>query len=96
MKTMLKSGTAAPARVPARDDAVALARAASRDDTPIPAYAPVNDWCGLSGLSRTRTYALLGDGVLRAKRLGGRTLIDVRHGLDWLASLPDAQFSNAD
>lgn len=95
MKTMLNSSTAAHARVPTQDEAVALARAAARDDAPLPAFAPVNDWCSISGLSRSRTYTLLGEGVLKAKRLGGRTLIDVRFGLAWLAALPDAEFSKA-
>lgn len=55
-----------------------------------PAYATVPDWCGLSGMSRTVTYEALGRGDLRAIKLGTRTLVDVQHGLTWLASLPPA------
>lgn len=55
-----------------------------------PAYATVPEWCRLSGVGRSTTYELLGTGVLRAKKLGARTLIDVAHGLAWLDTLPAA------
>ncbi len=55
-----------------------------------PAYATVPDWCALSGMSRSGSYEALGRGDLRAVKLGSRTLIDVQHGLAWLASLPAA------
>lgn len=55
-----------------------------------PAYATVPDWCALSGMSRSGTYEALGRGDLRAIKMGARTLIDVQHGLAWLASLPVA------
>ena len=48
-----------------------------------PAYATVPEWCRLSGVGRSTTYGLLGAGLLRAKKLGARTLIDVVHG--WTA-----------
>ena len=44
----------------------------------IPAFAPIETWCWVSGMSRKRT-----------KRLGGRTIIDVRNGMRYLHSLPD-------
>jgi hypothetical protein len=46
----------------------------------------------ISGMTRTATYAALGDGNLRAiKQPGGRrTLIDVQHGLAWLRAQPAA------
>jgi hypothetical protein len=50
----------------------------------------VSDWIVMSGLGRTRTYELLGRGLLRAIKLGNRTLIDVPHGLAFLAQLPEA------
>ncbi len=55
-----------------------------------PLYAKVPDWCQLSGMGRTSTYEALGRGDLRAVKVGTRTLIDVVHGLEWLASLPPA------
>ena len=55
-----------------------------------PAYATMADWLTLSGMSRSGTYEALGRGDLRAIKLGARTLIDVQHGLAWLASLPTA------
>ena len=56
-----------------------------------PRYAPLSVWCPLSGMSRSTTYEALGDGRLRAIKLGNRTLIDVEHGLAYLASLPAAK-----
>ncbi len=55
-----------------------------------PAYATVPDWCAITGMSRSGTYEALGRGDLRAIKLGARTLVDVQHGLAWLASLPPA------
>lgn len=40
-------------------------------------------------MTETRTYDLLAIGLLRAKKLGGCTLIDVKHGIHYLHSLPD-------
>ena len=55
-----------------------------------PQYAPIKDWCELSGEGRSSAYQALGRGDLRAIKLGARTLIDVEHGLVWLSSLPAA------
>jgi len=46
----------------------------------------------ISGVGRTATYVALAAGELKAVKLGRATLIDVRHGLTWLASLPPAEF----
>jgi hypothetical protein len=63
--------------------------------TPIvtPHYATIPDWVTISGMRRTATYEGLGRGNLRAIKLNGRTLIDVPHGLAYLASLPAAQIT---
>jgi hypothetical protein len=53
-------------------------------------YAPMPDWFRISGMRRTATYKALGRGDLRAIKLNGRTLIDVPHGLAYLAQLPRA------
>jgi hypothetical protein len=53
-------------------------------------YAPIRDWGALSGMGRTATYNALARGDMRAIKVGVRTLIDVEHGLAWLASLPAA------
>jgi hypothetical protein len=44
-------------------------------------------------MRRTATYEALGRGDLRAVKLNNRTLIDVEHGLAWLASLPAAEIT---
>ena len=56
-----------------------------------PRYATIPTWCSISGMSRAGTYNALGRRDLRAVKLGLRTLIDVRAGLEWLGSLPEAQ-----
>ncbi|OYV49241.1 MAG: hypothetical protein B7Z77_08530 [Acidocella sp. 20-58-15] len=71
------------------------ARAVARDDLPLPAYASVSTWVHLSGVSRAKTYTLIGQGALTAKKCGGRTLIDVRRGLEWLDKLPAADIATA-
>lgn len=60
-------------------------------DTPTPKFAPLPQWCALSGMSRTATYNALGRGDLKAIKVGSRTLLDVEAGLAWLRSLPPAQ-----
>jgi hypothetical protein len=39
-------------------------------------------------MSRAGTYRKLAEGVLRAKKLGKITLIDVQHGLAYMDGLP--------
>ena len=56
--------------------------------TGYPAYATVPGWCAISGMRRTTTYHEISRGNLRAIKLGARTLLDVQHGLAWLATLP--------
>jgi hypothetical protein len=56
-----------------------------------PKFAPLPQWCALSGMSRTATYNALGRGDLKAIKIGTRTLLDVDAGLAWLRSLPAAQ-----
>jgi hypothetical protein len=55
-----------------------------------PAYASLPDWERISGMSRTVTYERLGAQELRAIKVGKKTLIDVEHGLAWLAAQPAA------
>jgi hypothetical protein len=60
-------------------------------DIPTPKFAPLPQWCAISGMSRTATYNALGRGDLKAIKIGSRTLLDVDTGLAWLRSLPAAQ-----
>jgi len=53
------------------------------------AFATVNNWCLISGMSKSRTYEALSAGMLKGKKLANRTLVDVPHGLQYLRSLPD-------
>jgi hypothetical protein len=56
-------------------------------------YATIPDWITISGMRRTGIYEALGQGKLRAIKINNRTLIDVEHGLAWLASLPTADIT---
>jgi hypothetical protein len=56
-----------------------------------PAYATIEGWSLMTGMSRRSTYRALACGDLKAIKLGTRTLIDVEHGLAWLRSLPAAK-----
>jgi hypothetical protein len=56
-------------------------------------WAPIDRWCAISGLGRTRTYEHLALGNLRAKKAGKRTLVHVPSGLAFIESLPDANMT---
>src|SRR5438132_1310525 len=58
-----------------------------------PRYASIANWGLISGQGRSATYEALGQGHLRAIKLGNRTLIDVEHGLAWLATMPMAKIT---
>ena len=60
-------------------------------NAPTPKFAPVPQWCALSGMGRSSTYNALGRGDLKAIKVGSRTLVDVEAGLAWLRSMPAAQ-----
>lgn len=57
----------------------------------LPRFATIPEWCRLSGMGRTVTYREAALGHLKMVKLGGRTLVDVQHGLKWLESLPVAK-----
>lgn len=56
-----------------------------------PKYCSITQWCELTGLGRRTVYDLLGNGDFRAVKVGGRTLLDIEHGLSWLKSRPPAK-----
>jgi hypothetical protein len=57
-----------------------------------PKFVSVRDFSKLSGIGRTRIYAHLSKGNLRAVKVDGSTLIDAEHGLGWIAARPPAEF----
>ena len=57
-------------------------------DEIIPHYVTISDWVVRSGISRSRTYELIAAGELSARKVGRRTLIDLRAGLAWLDEQP--------
>jgi hypothetical protein len=59
------------------------------------AYETIALWKIRSGMSNDGVYKALSRGDLRAVKIGRRTMVDVRHGLAWLAALPAAQIHHA-
>ena len=55
------------------------------------AFAQIDRFSEITGLSRRVIYDEIGRGNLRAVKRGASTLIDVQHGLGWLRSLPPAR-----
>jgi hypothetical protein len=60
-------------------------------NSPTPKFATIEVWGTISGMSRRVTYQKLGTGVLKAIKVGARTLIDVDSGLAWMRTLPPAK-----
>ena len=60
-------------------------------NTARPKYGSLPTWLALSGLGRSKTYEMLGNGTLRAVKVGKRLLIDVEHGLATLDAMPAAE-----
>jgi hypothetical protein len=58
-------------------------------------YETIDIWKLRSGMSTDAVYKALSRGDLKAVKLGKRTMIDVQHGLAWLASLPAARIHHA-
>jgi len=56
-----------------------------------PKFAGLAMWCALSGIGRTKTYELLGNGTLQAVKCGAKVLIDVDRGLAAIGAMPPAQ-----
>jgi excisionase family DNA binding protein len=54
-------------------------------------FVTVKGACALGGLGRSKLYELLGLGLVRAVKLGTRTLIETASLLAYLESLPTAQ-----
>ena len=61
-------------------------------DAPLPIFARIDHVCAISGLSRSRVYLLLGQGVLRAKKDASTTLVEISTVVSYLNSLPPATF----
>ena len=57
----------------------------------MPEFAPIPVWREISGMGRSKTYEELAAGNLRGVKCGRQVLIDVKHGLEYLRSLPPVQ-----
>jgi hypothetical protein len=62
-----------------------------RESEPLSAGLPSFVTIGpmLFGMTRTRTYDALSRGLIKGKKLGGRTLVNVTSGLAYIEGLPD-------
>jgi hypothetical protein len=52
---------------------------------------PINDLADAIGIGRTKLYAEISAGRLRAKKLGSRTLVTTKAALAYLDTLPDVR-----
>ena len=48
----------------------------------------IKDFCRTYGVGRSLTYQLIGAGILEAKKVGAKTLIDRASAQTWYRSLP--------
>jgi excisionase family DNA binding protein len=62
----------------------------------IPRYAPIPRAIEITGLGRSTIYKLAGQGKLRLIKAGGRTLVDMDHAMQWMATLPPANIAPAE
>ncbi|MFT8719404.1 helix-turn-helix domain-containing protein [Acetobacter sp.] len=58
-------------------------------------YINIAKTCHLYGIGRTYCYKLLSDGSIKAKKLGGRTLVSVDSLNQYFKTLPDYKSGNA-
>ena len=54
----------------------------------VPDFVSIPTWIKRRGISRSKTYELLAAGELTARKVGRRTLIDLKAGLAWLDARP--------
>jgi hypothetical protein len=62
---------------------------------PLPPYVPVKQACVVGGFGRSKLYEVVGHGLVRAVKLGSKTLIDTASLLAYLADLPPARIGPA-
>jgi excisionase family DNA binding protein len=67
----------------------------ARDLDATPLAYPVNTFAKAIGVGRSKVYEEIRNGRLRAKKLGGRTLITGKDARDYLDCLPDARAQQA-
>ncbi len=64
-------------------------------DNKAPIFLTINEAMEVGKIGRTKLYALLADGSLRARKSGRRTLIEAESLSRWASSLPVATFGKA-
>ena len=57
-----------------------------------PEFLSVSEACAIVGIGRTKLYALMSEGRVKARKAGTRTLIESSSLSAWAASLPAATF----
>ena len=62
----------------------------------LPVFVPLNEWCRLSGMTRSAAYDALRLGQLKSHKLGRKTLIDVAAGLAWIRAMPAAEIAHTE
>jgi hypothetical protein len=62
---------------------------------PLRPYLPLKQACVIGGFGRSKLYEVVGLGLVRAVKLGRKTLIDTASLLEYLETLPAAQIRPA-
>ena len=60
----------------------------------VPKFAHIGKACELLGFSRSKLYELAGERKLRLVKVGNRSLVDMEHALNWMATLPEADIAS--
>ncbi len=59
-------------------------------------YSSIADFGQMAGFSTATIYNMIADGIFRTHKIGNKkTLIDVEHGLAWIAAQPAASISGS-
>lgn len=61
---------------------------AKHEPKTVPVAMEVNAFCERHTVGRSKAYGLIADGSLVAKKMGRKTLIDVRSARNWYDNLP--------
>jgi excisionase family DNA binding protein len=59
----------------------------------LPPFLPIKKACEVAGLGRSKLYEIVGDGLVRAVKIGSKTLIDTNSLLAYLENLPAAKIN---
>lgn len=60
---------------------------------PVPRFATIKNSVAILGIGRSTLYKEAARGHIRLIKCGWRTLVDIPHALEWMATLPEASIA---